>query len=698
MAKSEFRLGSDDPASMDQATAASELAALATEIARHDQLYHGHDAPEISDADYDRLIARNRTLEAAFPLLVRADSPSQRVGAALPAQGLFGKVRHVRPMLSLSNGFSDEDIEGFVTRVRKFLSLADTDKAQFVAEPKIDGLSLSLRYEHGRLIQAATRGDGTEGEDVTANVMQIARLPKQLAGSPPAVLEVRGEMYMNRQDFLALNAAQNDAGKKVFANPRNAAAGSLRQKDATITGQRKLQFFAYSMGETSASIADSHWEFLQALREFGFSVNNLSRRCDDVDALIATYRAIGSQRVDLPYDIDGVVYKIDRHDYQERLGQVARAPRWAMAHKFPAEQAETVILAIDIQVGRTGALTPVARLVPILVGGVIVSNATLHNEDEIARKDIKIGDRVVIQRAGDVIPQIVHVIEKVRSGAEQTFEFPVHCPVCNAPAIRPDGEAVRRCTGGLNCPAQLFEGLKHFVARNAFDIEGLGARQIEQFIELGWVKAPADIFRLDNKADALAALDGYGELSIKKLMQAIAARREIGLERFIYALGIRQVGQATARLLALYYGSAEAMLTALNPDADLDAAHQALVEIDQIGSAVADDITSFFANRDLYQLIVDLAALLTILPPQRPAENSPISGKTMVFTGTLARMSRAEAKAKAESLGARVAGTVSAKTDFLVAGADAGSKARKAAEIGVTVLDEDGYLALINQA
>ena len=698
MAKSKFRLGSDDPASMDQATAASELAALATEIARHDQLYHGDDAPEISDANYDRLIARNRTLEAAFPLLVRADSPSQRVGAALPVQGLFGKVRHVRPMLSLSNGFSDEDIEDFVTRVRKFLSLADTDKVQFVAEPKIDGLSLSLRYEHGRLIQAATRGDGTEGEDVTANVMQIARLPKQLAGSPPAVLEVRGEMYMNRQDFLRLNAAQNDAGKKVFANPRNAAAGSLRQKDATITGQRKLQFFAYSMGEASASIADSHWEFLQALREFGFSVNDLSRRCGDIDALIATYRAIGSQRVDLPYDIDGVVYKIDRHDYQERLGQVARAPRWALAHKFPAEQAETVILAIDIQVGRTGALTPVARLAPILVGGVIVSNATLHNEDEIARKDIKIGDRVVIQRAGDVIPQIVRVIETVRSGAEQTFEFPVHCPVCNAPAIRPDGEAVRRCTGGLNCAAQLFEGLKHFVARNAFDIEGLGARQIEQFIELGWVKAPADIFRLDNKADALAALDGYGELSIKKLMQAIAARREIGLERFIYALGIRQVGQATARLLALYYGSAEAMLTALNPDADLDAAHQALVEIDQIGSAVADDITSFFANRDLYQLIVDLAALLNILPPQRPAENSPISGKTMVFTGTLARMSRAEAKAKAESLGARVAGTVSAKTDFLVAGADAGSKVRKAAEIGVTVLDEDGYLALIDQA
>jgi len=698
MANSVFRLGSADPASMDQASAASELAALAGEIARHDQLYHGHDAPEISDADYDRLIARNRALEAVFPALVRADSPSQRVGAALPAQSLFGKVRHVRPMLSLNNGFSDADIEDFVTRVRKFLSLADADAAQFVAEPKIDGLSLSLRYENGQLVQAATRGDGAEGEDVTANVMQIASVPKQLGGSPPAVLEVRGEMYMNRQDFLALNAAQTDAGKKIFANPRNAAAGSLRQKDATITGQRNLQFFAYSMGEASASIADSHWDFLQALREFGFSVNDLSRLCDDVDALITTYQAIGSQRVDLPYDIDGVVYKIDRHDYQQRLGQVARAPRWAIAHKFPAEQAETVIMAIDIQVGRTGALTPVARLAPISVGGVIVSNATLHNEDEIARKDIKIGDRVVIQRAGDVIPQIVRVIETVRSGDEQSFEFPTHCPVCSAPAIRPDGEAVRRCTGGLNCAAQLFEGLKHFVARDAFDIEGLGARQIEQFIELGWVTAPADIFRLDDKADALATLDGYGELSIKKLLQAIAARREIGLERFIYALGIRQVGQATARLLALYYGSAEAMLKALNPDADLEAAHQALVEIDQIGSAVADDITSFFGNRDLHQLIVDLVGLLTILPPERPADNSPISGKTIVFTGTLARMSRAEAKAKAESLGARVAGTVSAKTDFLVAGADAGSKARKAAEIGVTVLDEDGYSALINQS
>ncbi|MDC0648978.1 NAD-dependent DNA ligase LigA [Alphaproteobacteria bacterium] len=695
MIKPAFNLGTEDTAKMDSASATTELAALAAEIAHHDQLYHGQDAPEISDADYDRLVARNRAIEAAFPLLIRPDSPSGRVGTDLPAQGQFGKIRHARPMLSLSNGFSDDDIEDFVTRVRKFLSLSVADPAQFVAEPKIDGLSLSLRYKDGKLVQAATRGDGTEGEDVTANVMQIASLPKQLSGSPPAIFEVRGEIYMDRHDFLALNTAQEKDGKRIFANPRNAAAGSLRQKDVSITSKRKLQFFAYSMGETSAPIAETHWGFLAVLHDFGFSVNDLSRRCDDVADLLATYQMIGRQRVDLPYDIDGVVYKIDRHDYQQRLGQVARAPRWAMAHKFPAEQAETVINAIDIQVGRTGALTPVARLAPISVGGVIVSNATLHNEDEITRKDMRIGDRVAIQRAGDVIPQIVRVLSDARTGNETVFDFPELCPVCHAAAIRPEGEAVRRCSGGLNCAAQLFEGLKHFVARDAFDIEGLGARQIEQFIELGWVQTPADIFRLDDKSTAMAKLDGYGDLSIKRLLSAIAVRRKIGLERFIYALGIRQVGQATARLLALHYGSVEAMLAALNPDADLDAAHQALVEIDQIGAAMANDVTAFFGNPDLYRLIVDLVAELTILPPERPAKNSLISGKTIVFTGTLTRMSRAEAKAKAESLGAKVSGTVSAKTDFLVAGTDAGSKARKAVDLGITVLNEDDYSALI---
>ena len=451
-----FIIKTDNPTTMSEDDVRRELAALAAEISHHDALYHGQDAPTLSDAEYDQLVARNLCLEAAFPHLVRPDSPSERVGTELIAQGQFGKIRHARPMLSLSNGFSNDDVEDFVTRVRKFLSLSDADAAQFVAEPKIDGLSLSLRYEDGRLVQAATRGDGNEGEDVTKNAMQITSLPKQLSGSTPAIFEVRGEMYMDRHDFLTLNAAQESDGKKIFANPRNAAAGSLRQKDASIAGKRNLQFFAYSMGETSAPIAETHWGFLAALRDFGFSVNDLSRRCDDVADLLATYQMIGRQRVNLPYDIDGVVYKIDRHDYQQRLGQVARAPRWAMAHKFPAEQAETVIDAIDIQVGRTGALTPVARLAPISVGGVIVSNATLHNEDEIARKDIRIGDRVIIQRAGDVVPQIVRVLSGARTGNETVFGFPDTCPVCHAAAIRPEGEAVRRCSGGLNCAAQLF--------------------------------------------------------------------------------------------------------------------------------------------------------------------------------------------------------------------------------------------------
>ena len=463
-------------------------------------------------------------------------------------------------------------------------------------------------------------------------------------------------------------------------------------------GDRNLQFFAYSMGETSAEIAATHWEFLTALRGFGFVVNDLSSKSPDVDGLLQSYDAIGRARASLPYDIDGVVYKIDRHDYQARLGQVARAPRWALAHKFPAEQAETTISAIDIQVGRTGALTPVARLQPISVGGVIVSNATLHNEDEIRRKDIRIGDKVVIQRAGDVIPQIVRVIAESRSGNETAFVFPDRCPICGNDATRPDGEAVRRCSGGLKCAAQLFEGLKHFVSRDAFDIEGLGARQIEQFITLGWITTPADIFALGSHRDAMAELDGYGAVSIAKLLAAIDSRRQIGMARFIYSLGIRQVGQATARLLALHYGQMDQMMLALNPQADLTAVHAELVEIDQIGAAMADDIISFFGNADLYQIVQQLHSVVTVLPPGRPANDSPVSGKIMVFTGSLDKMSRAEAKAKAESLGAKVSGSVSAKTDFLVAGADAGSKARKAAELGITVLDEAAWLDLVSNA
>ena len=694
-----FTLQTTHPTDMTTAEVATELAGLAAEIARHDALYHGQDNPELTDADYDRLVARNRQLEAAYPELIRADSPTMRVGTPLSGStnpDHFGKIKHARPMLSLNNGFSDEDIIDFVTRVRKFLSLPDDAVAEFVAEPKIDGLSLSLRYESGHLVQAATRGDGSEGEDVTANINRVDAIPKILTGTPPAILEVRGELYMNRDDFLVLNSQQQDQGGRLFANPRNAAAGSLRQKNADITARRNLQFFAYSIGEASAEIAPTHWAFLAALRGFGFAVNDLSAKSQTVDGLLATYAKIGQNRLDLPYDIDGVVYKIDRHDFQARLGQVARAPRWALAHKFPAEQAETTISAIDIQVGRTGALTPVARLQPLSVGGVIVSNATLHNEDEIARKDIRIGDRVVVQRAGDVIPQIVRVIPEARTGKETKFLFPDSCPICGADAIRPAGEAVRRCRGGLKCAAQLFEGLKHFVSRDAFDIEGLGARQIEQFIELGWITSPADIFALASYKDAMAQLDGYGDVSIAKLLAAIDSRRQIGMERFIYSLGIRQVGQATARLLALHYGEMDQMMTALNPDADLLAAHAALVDIDQIGAAMADDIISFFSTPDLYQIVQKLLDVVTVLPPDRPVNNSPVSGKTIVFTGTLENMSRAEAKAKAESLGAKVSGSVSAKTDFLVAGADAGSKAKKAAALGVDVLDEAAWLALIN--
>ena len=624
---------------------------------------------------------------------MRSDSPSLRVGT--PAADGFGKIRHARPMLSLNNGFTDEDIIDFGTRIRRFLSLGEDDELAFTAEPKIDGLSLSLRYEKGRLTQAATRGDGTEGEDVTANVRGVSAIPATLAGSPPDILEVRGELYMDRRDFIALNAAQKQADGKIFANPRNAAAGSLRQKDASVTASRNLQFFAYALGEVSTPLASTHADSLAALKSFGFSVNELSTRCTDSDALLAHYAKIGSQRADLGYDIDGVVYKVDRHDYQERLGQVARAPRWALAHKFPAEQAETVLNAIDIQVGRTGALTPVARLAPVTVGGVVVSNATLHNEDEIRRKDIRVGDRVVIQRAGDVIPQVVRVLTEMRQPDSAEFVFPDSCPECDAPAIRPEGEAVRRCTNTLDCPAQRLEWLKHFVSRDAFDIEGLGARQIDQFVTLGWVSRPADIFRLAARRDDMAGLDGYGDISINNLLAAIEARRSIGFERVIFALGIRQIGQATARLLALHYETPDALMAATAPDADKDTSAAELVEIDQIGDSMVADFMGFFTREGNRDAVSDLFAQISIIPPERPADDSPVSGKTIVFTGTLTGMSRAEAKARAEGLGAKVSGSVSAKTNFLVAGADAGSKARKAAALGVTVLSEEEWLTMI---
>ncbi|HBP73655.1 MAG TPA: DNA ligase (NAD(+)) LigA, partial [Alphaproteobacteria bacterium] len=601
-------------------------ASLAEAITFHDQRYHGDDAPVVTDADYDALVARNGELEAVFPALVRSDSPSLRVGT--PAADGFGKIRHARPMLSLNNGFTDEDIIDFGTRIRRFLSLGEDDELAFTAEPKIDGLSLSLRYEKGRLTQAATRGDGTEGEDVTANVRGVSAIPATLAGSPPDILEVRGELYMDRRDFIALNAAQKQADGKIFANPRNAAAGSLRQKDASVTASRNLQFFAYALGEVSTPLASTHADSLAALKSFGFSVNELSTRCTDSDALLAHYAKIGSQRADLGYDIDGVVYKVDRHDYQERLGQVARAPRWALAHKFPAEQAETVLNAIDIQVGRTGALTPVARLAPVTVGGVVVSNATLHNEDEIRRKDIRVGDRVVIQRAGDVIPQVVRVLTEMRQPDSAEFVFPDSCPECDAPAIRPEGEAVRRCTNTLDCPAQRLEWLKHFVSRDAFDIEGLGARQIDQFVTLGWVSRPADIFRLAARRDDMVGLDGYGDISINNLLAAIEARRSIGFERVIFALGIRQIGQATARLLALHYETPDALMAATAPDADKDTSAAELVEIDQIGDSMVADFMGFFTREGNRDAVSDLFAQISIIPPERPADDSPVSGKT----------------------------------------------------------------------
>ena len=688
-----LRPGTASPATMTTDEAAAELASLAEAIAFHDQRYHGDDAPVVTDADYDALVARNGELEAVFPALVRSDSPSLRVGT--PAADGFGKIRHARPMLSLNNGFTDDDIIDFGTRIRRFLSLGEDDALAFTAEPKIDGLSLSLRYEKGRLTQAATRGDGTEGEDVTANVRGVSAIPTTLAGSPPGIFEVRGELYMDRRDFIALNAAQKQADAKIFANPRNAAAGSLRQKDASVTASRNLQFFAYALGEVSTPLASTHADSLAALKSFGFSVNELSTRCTDSDALLAHYAKIGSQRADLGYDIDGVVYKVDRHDYQERLGQVARAPRWALAHKFPAEQAETVLNAIDIQVGRTGALTPVARLAPVTVGGVVVSNATLHNEDEIRRKDIRVGDRVVIQRAGDVIPQVVRVLTEIRQPDSAEFVFPDSCPECDAPAIRPEGEAVRRCTNALDCPAQRLEWLKHFVSRDAFDIEGLGARQIDQFVTLGWVSRPADIFRLAARRDDMVGLDGYGDISINNLLAGIEARRSIGFERVIFALGIRQIGQATARLLALHYETPGALMAATAPDADQDTSAAELVEIDQIGDSMVADFMGFFTREGNRDAVSDLFAQISIIPPERPADDSPVSGKTIVFTGTLTGMSRAEAKARAEGLGAKVSGSVSAKTDFLVAGADAGSKARKAAALGVTILSEEEWLTMI---
>jgi len=676
------------------------LATLAGIIRYHDQLYHNadeHSEPEISDSEYDALVSYNRQIEAAFPGLIRSDSPTQRVGS-LPASQ-FDKVTHSMPMLSLGNAFDAGDLHEFVSRIRRFLSLDDGAEIAMTAEPKIDGLSLSLRYERGRLVQAATRGDGSTGEDVTPNVLMIDEVPQQLSGAAPDVIEVRGEVYMRKSDFAALNDEQERSGTRIFANPRNAAAGALRQKDPQVTKSRKLCFFAYAPGILSQSIADTHAGFLARLSSYGFQVNRLTRTCIGVDQLLSHYQKILDQRGALDYDIDGVVYKVNRLDWQERLGQVSRAPRWAVAHKFPAEQAVTTLRDIEIQVGRTGALTPVARLAPVLVGGVKVSNATLHNEDEIRRKDIRIGDHVVLQRAGDVIPQIVRIIPEKRAAGSCVYAFPQQCPVCGHQAVRPEGEAVRRCTGGFDCEAQRRERLKHFVSRDAMDIEGLGTRQIDIFYDLGWIESPADIFRLQARHNEIAALDRMGEKSAANLVTAIAQARTTALERVIFGLGIRQIGQATARLLAARYQSLPALIQAcINAQDNTHEDYADLINIDQIGKGVADDLIRFFADRRTQDMLTALLDEITPTAPQAPAANSQVSGKTVVFTGTLTQMSRSEAKAQAERLGAKVAGSVSAKTDLVVAGPGAGSKLKRAEELAIEVISEEAWLALTDGA
>lgn len=678
--------------------AAAELDRLAREIAQHDKAYHQEDAPTVSDAEYDALRRRNEAIEAAFPELVRADSPSTRVGAQV--RDGFSKITHARPMLSLGNAFADEDVVSFFERIRRFLNLPDSETVELVAEPKIDGLSVSLRYEGGRLVHAATRGDGTVGEDVSANIRTIGDIPTALPADAPAVVEVRGEVYMAKADFLELNHRQEEAGAKVFANPRNAAAGSLRQLDSDITAKRPLSFFGYAWGEVSAPLGETVTEVRQRFADWGFQLNEPSRLCQGVDEILAYYHEVIGLRADLPFDLDGTVYKVNRLDWQERLGAVSRAPRWAIAHKFPAEQAETRLNAITIQVGRTGALTPVANLEPVNVGGVIVARATLHNEDEIRRKDVREGDLVVIQRAGDVIPQVVRVIEDRRPADSRPYDFPTECPECGSHAVREEGEVARRCTGGLICPAQAVERLKHFVSRDAFDIEGFGGRNIEAFWADGLIRTPADIFRLGDHRDVLAEREGWGEKSVVNLLDALDERRRIELPRFIYALGIRRVGQATARLLARNYGSLDAVLEAMQAAQDPDSeAYQSLVDIDGIGPGVAEDLLAFFAEPHNLEVIGNLAGLVEVAPFEASdTSSSPVAGKTVVFTGTLEQMGRNEAKARAETLGAKVSGSVSKKTDIVVAGPGAGSKLKKAEELGVRVMTEQEWLEFIASA
>jgi len=682
-----------------EAQAADELKRLAEEIAEHDRRYHTEDAPTISDAEYDALRRRNLAIEQLFPALVRPDSPSARVGA--PVSEKFEKIRHKVPMLSLDNAFNDGDVVDFVGRIRRYLKLDPDAPLAMTGEPKIDGLSLSLRYENGRLVSAATRGDGQVGENVTANARAVADIPNVLDGDPPEILEVRGEVYMTHRDFLALNERQAAEGRQTYVNPRNTAAGSLRQLDASVTAQRPLKFFAYAWGEVSDLPAETQFEMVEKLQAYGFKTNDMTRLCESAEELIAHYRRIEEGRGGLPYDIDGVVYKVNDLALQQRLGFISRTPRWAIAHKFPAEKATTILRGIDIQVGRTGALTPVARLEPVTVGGVVVTNATLHNAEEIERLGVKIGDTVTVQRAGDVIPQILGYVEDKRPDDAVEFEFPQVCPChLKTPVVREGTAAgsegvVRRCSGEFACPFQRIEHLRHFVSRKAFDIDGLGEKQIEFFFhdEDLPVKSPADIFTLKERDEAnlkkLKAKEGWGAQSAAKLFEAIEARREIPLDRMIYGLGIRHVGEQTAKTLARGYGSWSEFYDAALAVAGGDMqAREEMDALDDVGDAVIDAVATYLAEEHNRALVDALAAQVKVIDAEKPAADSPVSGKTIVFTGALERMSRDEAKAMAERLGAKVAGSVSKKTDLVVAGPGAGSKLKKAGELGIEVIDE----------
>jgi DNA ligase (NAD+) len=693
------------PDALSEAQAKAELKRLAAEIAAHDKRYYQEDTPTVSDAAYDALRQRNAAIETRFPGLVRADSPSRRVGAAPVVK--FAKVRHAVPMLSLDNALAEQDVIDFVGRIRRFLRLGENDEIAFSAEPKIDGLSMSLRYENGALVTGATRGDGSEGEDVTANVKTLKDIPHRLKGrGVPQVCEVRGEVYMTKTGFLALNKRQAEIGGQVFVNPRNSAAGSLRQKDPAITASRPLGFFAYAWGEMSEMLADSQSGMVRWFASCGFKTNPLAKMCPSVEALLEFHREIEARRAMLDYDIDGVVYKVDRLDWQERLGFVSRNPRWAIAHKFPAEKAMTVVKDIEIQVGRTGALTPVAKLEPVTVGGVVVQNATLHNADEIARLDVRRGDTVIVQRAGDVIPQVLGVVMEKRPRGTEPYQFPRKCPchlhtdVVREQTATGEEGAVARCSGEFACPYQAVEHLKHFVSRRAFDIDGLGEKQIELFYEQEWVREPADIFTLEarNKEIQLEEVEGFGETSVRNLFAAIAARREIPLERFIYALGIRHVGETTAVALARGYATWEAFHEAcLRLVRGDEETRQEMDALDQIGDTVIDSLRDYFGEAHNRARIERLAAQVRIREAEKPRRDSAVAGKTVVFTGSLEKMTRDEAKAMAERLGAKVAGSVSKKTDYLVAGPGAGSKLDKAREAGVNVLTEDEWFALVGE-